>query len=366
MAKVFESKDKTFTNFQKITDKENKVVVEQVSEVHKLIEYNKLFNEFESSYEEYLCIAGSKRLDKNNDIVRYIKNYLASYKSYIDGMNALLSRSFDKHIQIKFESLVRKAYDDNFEYRFMYNLRNYAQHCGAPISSVEQKIDQEAKIELKVNKFLSDHNGMQKSFRQELEYYESNSIDVGNAIKSLHYIITSIQESILNIIMNDGNNNFLQSAYGLVQFYNKYSKIDGTLHIATDKQIDDLKLLKRDKYTEVKLLLTTIPYSIAIFILKSVSIEYIFKGLKIGHCKGFPLINMGQSVVEKAKFLTGSEFVFFEQINWVRVIETNGFHYKDGYDRYAAIYAPYGLSTAVYNEIRDKFKDKTKCLFKSD
>lgn len=64
--------------------------------------------------------------------------------------------------------------------------------------------------------------------------------------------------------------------------------------------------------------------------------------------------------------MTGDRIVLHNSMKWVKVMESIGFAYKDGYDRYATIYVPHGLSMNSYNKIGDRFKDKIKDLFKSD
>lgn len=365
MAWVFESIDKTFTNFQHITVEKKEIIDDQISVVSKLTKYNELFTEFQRSYEEYLNVVNGTDTKNDNDIARYIKNYLGSYKSYIDGMETVLSRSFDNQIYKSFKDLQRKAYDNNFLYRFVYNLRNYAQHCGSPISSIERAINQETKMTLKVDRFLSDHTGMQKGFRKELENFPHDVFDVGAAIKSVNDTIIDMQNSIFNLIIEYEKDGVLKSAYDLMEFYNKNSKGNGVLYIANDSDVEALKTLKRDEHTAVNVKISQVPHQLAKFILESISIEYIFKGRNVGQSKGFPQIFKVKSAIEIPKFMTGDGIVLYNGIRWIKVAESIGFAYKDGYDRYVAIYVPHGLSMSSYNEIGDRFEDKIKYLFKS-
>lgn len=114
MVWVFESIDKTFSNFKQITDEHKDLIAEQISVINKLMKYNELFTEFQRAYEEYLIAADGIDTSKTNDLVRYIKNYLAGYKSYLDGMETVLSRTFDKKIYDSFKKLQSKAYDCDF------------------------------------------------------------------------------------------------------------------------------------------------------------------------------------------------------------------------------------------------------------
>jgi len=245
-------------------------------------------------------------------------------------------------------------------------LRNYAQHCGTPISNVRRAINEDTIIDLKVDKFLSEHTGMQKSFRKELENIVEEFIDVGAAIKSVYNSIISMQNSIFNLMIEDEKDGVLKSAYNLMEFYNKYARDKGVLYLATDSDIEGLTKLQRAEPTKVNVKFTQVPHQLTKFVLENVSIEFIFKGRNVGQSKAFPVMFKAQSVIEIPKYETGERLVLHNGIKWIKVMESIGFEYKDGCDRYAAIYAPHGLSVSSYNEIGDRFKDKIKDVFKSD
>jgi len=70
LAWVFESIDKTFTNFQQITDENKELITEKISVVNKLMKYNELFTEFQRAYEEYLNVVDGPDTSKTKDLVR--------------------------------------------------------------------------------------------------------------------------------------------------------------------------------------------------------------------------------------------------------------------------------------------------------
>ena len=69
LAWVFESIDKTFTNFKQITDEKKELITEQISVVNKLMKYNELFTEFQRVYKEYLNTADGTDTNKTKDLV---------------------------------------------------------------------------------------------------------------------------------------------------------------------------------------------------------------------------------------------------------------------------------------------------------
>lgn len=77
----------------------------------------------------------SEKLNTN----RHLLNYLFSFRTYIDHLETFIKREYGKQSnEVKeFKTLTAKIHDENFTYRFFYNLRNYSQHCGLPIDIFE-------------------------------------------------------------------------------------------------------------------------------------------------------------------------------------------------------------------------------------
>ncbi len=69
---------------------------------------------------------------------RTFLNLLASVRSYLDFMDRSLKARFGQNseIALNFGKKCSQEYDDNFSYRFLYRLRNYAQHKGFPIGRI--------------------------------------------------------------------------------------------------------------------------------------------------------------------------------------------------------------------------------------
>jgi hypothetical protein len=72
------------------------------------------------------------------DVNRLVLNYLSSIRTYLDHTETRLKREYGDNSEeyLKFKDLTSAAYDENFSYRFLYKLRNYAQHCGLPTGSI--------------------------------------------------------------------------------------------------------------------------------------------------------------------------------------------------------------------------------------
>jgi len=63
-------------------------------------------------------------------------NYLSSVRTYLDYTETRIKRRYGRDSQNwqRFKQYCGDAYDGCFSYRFLYNLRNYAQHCGLPLN----------------------------------------------------------------------------------------------------------------------------------------------------------------------------------------------------------------------------------------
>lgn len=68
-------------------------------------------------------------------------NFLSGVKTFLDHEETALNREFKRESQEfqNFKKATANEYDSHFEYRFMYKLRNFTQHCGMPIG--ELKLD---------------------------------------------------------------------------------------------------------------------------------------------------------------------------------------------------------------------------------
>jgi len=73
------------------------------------------------------------------DINRSILNFLSAVRTFLDHSETNLKKRYGKDSQKvkRFKKACSKAFDDNFSYRFLYKLRNYVQHCGMPLGTLD-------------------------------------------------------------------------------------------------------------------------------------------------------------------------------------------------------------------------------------
>lgn len=116
----------TISNLYKITELNLKEIFQSIIDLEKKLIGEKIFILIESD---------SEKLNIN----RFLLNYLFSFRTYVDHLETFINREFGKDSKEMNEWVILKSkiYKDNFAYRFIYKLRNYAQHCGMPIDIFE-------------------------------------------------------------------------------------------------------------------------------------------------------------------------------------------------------------------------------------
>jgi hypothetical protein len=72
---------------------------------------------------------------------RLFLNFLTSVRQFLDHTETRLKRLYEHSPDVyeTFRDQTIKAFDRSLAYRFLYKLRNFSQHCGAPIGIVEHE-----------------------------------------------------------------------------------------------------------------------------------------------------------------------------------------------------------------------------------
>lgn len=88
-----------------------------------------------------LYVSEGQRPDSQGVTVRVnlrLLNFLGAMRLFLDHTDFRLSRGFGKKSQerVSFRERTRQLYSRSFAYRFLYKMRNFAQHCGMPIGHV--------------------------------------------------------------------------------------------------------------------------------------------------------------------------------------------------------------------------------------
>ena len=94
---------------------------------------------------------------------RYLFNFVDTFYSYIN--------FYEKNYNELFKDVKKDIYDTYFEYRFIYNLRNYIIHEDLAILRISKKFWQDhVDVNFEIDNYaLSDSSCCQKLFKQELK-----------------------------------------------------------------------------------------------------------------------------------------------------------------------------------------------------
>ncbi|CCH00541.1 hypothetical protein FAES_2532 [Fibrella aestuarina BUZ 2] len=114
------------------------------------VNYLELNEYFESVLGQFIQKASANMLNDDDGVIylvsrnsnRLLLNLLSSVRTYLDHTTTYLKRKYPKDSdQVKvFIKKTNELYDNNFEYRFIGKLRNYAQHCGLPMNGIDISI----------------------------------------------------------------------------------------------------------------------------------------------------------------------------------------------------------------------------------
>ena len=100
-----------------------------------------------------------------NDVQSMLSQYLFEFRKFLDNWETEIKRRYGK-TSSEFEILKNarsNEYDTHMEYRIMYQLRNYDQHCGNILARAQGKVDEHENkhyiFSMKRDLLLENYNG---------------------------------------------------------------------------------------------------------------------------------------------------------------------------------------------------------------
>jgi hypothetical protein len=103
-------------------------------------------------------------------INRHILNFLSAARMFLDHSEYNLKKRYGQNSNRleRFKNACSSAYDAQFSYRFMYELRNYSQHCDMPLGTLQlqsksreedsRTVERSLRISFDRDKLLKDHD----------------------------------------------------------------------------------------------------------------------------------------------------------------------------------------------------------------
>ncbi|WP_319479102.1 hypothetical protein [uncultured Draconibacterium sp.] len=219
--------DKGINVVKGLSNEESNLIMKHIEQVHalrrKVLQFQQILNIFQDI----------KVTITNNpqNLSRLISEMLSNFRAFLDYWETSLKKEFNKNsIQVQsFKKATSFEYDNMFDYRFVYELRNYIQHCGMPNFLVKSILDiNENKIyEVALNpKELLNNFNWKPSVRKDLE----NRKTMINLLETFSNMIKSV-ERINNIALNCYDIKDCIKSCSFILSYEKYRIEKSTLAI---------------------------------------------------------------------------------------------------------------------------------------
>lgn len=217
--------------------------------VHKL-NYQELIDfqtqeikEILSDTKHFMNIGNEKYTFLKIEINRLLINYLGSYKMFIEHCEKKINNQFGAKSQEfrDFKLMTNKAYDNLFSYRFIYELRNFCQHCGIAVTDMEfsnQNKWIEVNFQFEKNYLLKEYKKWKQKVKSDLENME-DKFNINPIINTNFQAIENFSKQI-HLLYKEKFMNSLKELNNFTQPYRKERKDKRVLVILTEKNKTDL------------------------------------------------------------------------------------------------------------------------------
>ena len=125
-----------------------------------------------------------------------ISNALSSFYAFVE--------TCERNFQIFKDGLKQEYYDNHFEYRFVYRLRNFSVHSGLPVSTISCYILRSDGNNSKQTAFCISKNAFcekedKKDFRHEVQekFQDEDAISIVPYLKDVKEVLFAIVEKII-------------------------------------------------------------------------------------------------------------------------------------------------------------------------
>ena len=145
---------------------------------------------------------------------KLVLNYASSTKTFIDMMQRLLKNRKPECVET-FLKLTNKFYDDNYEYRFWANFRNYGVHCSFPYSVFHEEEGFDCEVRCTREHLLKFNNW--KHSRKDIEEMPE-IVDLVLIVDEMSSFIYAFYLEFFYYICNE----FISNYKGFCEFKKKY------------------------------------------------------------------------------------------------------------------------------------------------
>lgn len=160
----------------------------------------KIINEFEQYRESFAFEMESIPYIK--ELNRLLINALGSFACFLNHYEYILKTKFDKDTTVKlYKKICSNYFDNSFEYRFSYKLRNYVVHCNIPVSLLKSTQNSPKRsFYIDVKKLLLEFE-WGKIVKKDLENISSN-IEVKSFICKTQNMLFNLNKELMSLDIN--------------------------------------------------------------------------------------------------------------------------------------------------------------------
>ena len=235
--------------YEKITGLTKKVV-ELLMDSKKINSVIKGYSELQKAIESVFnnnSISAINDIDIND----YLSDYLFRVRKYLDNWETHIKRHYgeDSLFLKQFKDTTSYVYDNHMEYRIMYQLRNFDQHCDNIASSISIGLNDNGEKYLKVNlskdKLLSNYKRWKPIEKSDLASL-GETIDALSFAYEYHKCILSIHQKICEFHMNS---ELYMNCTEVLKCANEYKEDRETIYFVKQENIIDKEFWRQPTKT---------------------------------------------------------------------------------------------------------------------
>lgn len=232
--------NKTITVKREATKEEVNKAQLLIEPISKMLINRDRINGFNRAYEQFLDSINSD--EKSQGIGEILQQkfslFLFEFKKYCDNWETYINHEYGKESNAlkTFKEATAEEYDTHMEYRIMYRLRNYDQHCGQIFSSITRCVSVDGSIQTipyaSRDRLLTDFSKWkdeEKAFLSE----QDECIDILPYADIFHSAVNRIHEKIMKIHFDV---EFFNSCAKVICIANEFDNEDNVIIISTENE----------------------------------------------------------------------------------------------------------------------------------
>ncbi|MDZ5784468.1 hypothetical protein [Marinococcus luteus] len=346
MASLVEFEENKISVLRTLSQEEEETILGYIEDVNFIDQIRGFYQHLTVAYNDYLNWKSERDRFKKE---RYVINYISAVSEFVEKWEKYSKRKSERNENNKlaehWKERITNLYDNSFEYRFLYNLRNYTQHGGSAITGTNSSVSGDY-LYMKREMFLNDFK-VQKVLREDLEAMEDKNIVVNTAIDKVHKELEEFQNAMATKDLEEEDNSgdsqkILLSSIWVLEFYNNNQIGYGKLML----DLNDSQEKVNQGEESFQFQFREIPYEYAKGLVRSAYIDFYLKGNEFFNSSNIPYEDNGK-IYQGAKVFKANG-VEWEKIKEIVNIENN---------KYCALYVPIVLNKDDKEDLNYQFSN---------